>query len=364
MTRDGVPTVRATDDPRLMPQLRQELIDFAKHNGVWERSEVERSMEEVAGFGSTREVAEDGNVIITGPRGWSGDEIGQQITLASERARKGMEWYRQVCEDAQLVYVTADLVDVVMQAAAAVPDDLTLTLEDLPAPSGLVVLEKPIYGTDAGTERPGEPVRTDAIMWGTAKLPPADIDWMMPDIAYSVDSLTIGSIRWVAPDHDDILATSWPADALPLWAPMGRSDWPYNTPVQYRHRHDIPDVSLASMVEDRQFMAALFAVLNQRRLIEQTTLTPSRQQRRQAARKGNRHPDVVVVHLRRQEYTPTEGHDDGRTISVRFPVRPHFRRQPYGPGRKLRRIVLVPGHWKGPDGAPVKHAERVWSLDR
>ena len=54
----------------------------------------------------------------------------------------------------------------------------------------------------------------------------------------------------------------------------------------------------------------------------------------------------------------------GRKLNVRFPVKAHYRRQPYGKGRQLRRLVLVPAHWRGPDGAPVSKVERVWELDR
>jgi hypothetical protein len=365
-----VPTARAVGDPRRMPELRQQLIDFGRPGGVWEQTEVERAMTEITGFGATATTDEQGRRVIAGPRGWSADELTVQLDMAQRRGTRSMDWYRAVCEEGQLIYVTADLIDVVEQAAAATPDDLTLTLDDLPAPSGLVVLARPIFGTDAGPERPGESIRVDGLMWGTAKLPPADLDWLNPGVVFTEDALSVGSLRWVEADHGDQLAavmshgTEMTRTHLPAWMPMGRSDWPYGTPIPYRHRHDIPDPSLSSMVEDRRFMAALFAVLNQRRLVATEVVAPSRQVRRQAERKGRRHPDVVVVHLRRNEYS-TEPIGEGRTVGVRFPVRPFYRRQPVGPRAEGRRkIVLVPGHWRGPEGAPVVHAERVWSLDR
>lgn len=363
----GVPNVRATGDPRLLPVLRQQLLDFAERGGVWERSEVERAINEIAGPDATSTTDSHGNRIIAGSRGWGPDELTVQMNLATMRGRNSMSWYRAACEAGQLVYVTADLVDVVEQAAASVPDELTITLDDLPAPYGVVVLERPIYGTDAGPERPGQPVRVDGVIWGTAKLPPSDMDWLDPDIRYTQDSLSVGALRWVEADHGDVLAETWPANSLPIWVPMGRSDWPYGQPVPVEHRPGLSDAALTSMVEDRRFIAALFAVLNQRRLVETTTVTAavSRQQRRQAERKGRSYPDVVVVHLRRTEYQPVESNDGRRHVGVRFPVRPFFRRQPYGPRVEGRhKLVLVAGHWRGPEGAPVKHVERVWSLDR
>jgi len=281
-----------------------------------------------------------------------------------------MDWYRAVCEEGQLIYVTADLIDVVEQAAAATPDDLTLTLDDLPAPSGLVVLARPIFGTDAGPERPGESIRVDGLMWGTAKLPPADLDWLNPGVVFTEDALSVGSLRWVEADHGDQLAavmshgTEMTRTHLPAWMPMGRSDWPINTVVGHKHRTDIPDTALASMVEDRRFIAALFAVLNQRRLVDVQTWEPrSKSAIRRAVSKGYR-GTVRIVHLRRNEYTGGP-QGEGRKLGVRFPVRPFYRRQPVGPRSEgRRRLVLVAGHWRGPDGAPVVHAERVWSLDR
>ena len=44
-------------------------------------------------------------------------------------------------------------------------------------------------------------------------------------------------------------------------------------------------------------------------------------------------------------------------------VRPHLRRQPYGPGRSLRRLQLIDGHVRRADlGDPVRR-DRVWRVD-
>ena len=46
----------------------------------------------------------------------------------------------------------------------------------------------------------------------------------------------------------------------------------------------------------------------------------------------------------------------------RWVVRGHWRNQPWGPGRELRRPVYILPHIKGPDGAPLIGGERVTTV--
>lgn len=360
---------RAVDDPRSLVALRSELIACAsEHEGVWFQTEHERVLREAVGFGSST-FDERGNLVISGPKGYGGDELVGLAQAELKRAHQQVDLYRQHLTHGQLVYVTPDLVDVVTEAADAAPDDLTLEPGDLPAPSGLVVFGKPVWGTDAGPETPGQPVRVDAILWGNALLPAFNADWNDPKVAYTVPAMSIGALRLIDRDQDDRLAAEWNgairSSVLPVWVPLGRSDWPYTRPLAEQHRTDLPDTAHASMVEDRRLMAALFATLNQRRLVDVETLEPTKAQVKKARK--YRRPElrpVIVVHLRRTEHRPVES-VEGRRVGVRFPVRPFYRRQPVGPrGEGRRKIVLVPGHWRGPVDGPVVHAERVWSLDR
>jgi hypothetical protein len=41
-----------------------------------------------------------------------------------------------------------------------------------------------------------------------------------------------------------------------------------------------------------------------------------------------------------------------RVYKTRWVVRGHWRNQPYGPERALRRLTWIEPHWKGPEGAP------------
>jgi hypothetical protein len=38
-------------------------------------------------------------------------------------------------------------------------------------------------------------------------------------------------------------------------------------------------------------------------------------------------------------------------LDHQVPVRQHVRRQPYGPNRSLRKVITIPGHFRGPKAA-------------
>ena len=70
-------------------------------------------------------------------------------------------------------------------------------------------------------------------------------------------------------------------------------------------------------------------------------------------------------HLRKTEYRALGVEEGtGEKLRWRTPVRKHFKRQPYGPGRKLRKIIVIMPYWRGPEDAPVRHVERIWQVDR
>lgn len=367
---------RAVDDPRELPELRQRLIELAVEGGAWEGTEIERSMLDACGPGATRRV-EGQNVVLQGPRGYGPDEISLMSELALSRGKKSCDWYRRGLPETQLIHVHPELVDLVEQTAPLMPDDLTIEAPDAPAPWGLVVLGRPIYGLDSSAQTPGRRIRIDGFMWGMTNLPPKETDWMLAT-EFTEPAWSVASFRFLEPgqpkpdmeEHgltDEIETFGAQLDRR-LWLPLGRSDWPHGSRLDEPHRPDIPTDSPTweSMMEDRRLIAALWGILNQRRLVVRTQVSFNRQQLRQLERRNVRRESarVEVVHLRRSEYVTTgETALHGR-LTVRFPVRPHPRRQPYGPGRTLTKLIIVPGHWKGPLDAPIVHTERVWELDR
>lgn len=358
---------RAVDNPRAMPELRAALIDMAKPDSIWVQAEIEKLTTSIAGPGA---VEHQGNAVrVQSPPDLGPIETMRRIDMAIQQANNTVRWYHERLPDAQLIHVTPEMTDFICAAAEHVPHNMALTLADAPAPAGLVVFARPVLGTDAGPERTGEQVRVDGVFWASVTLPARDIPWYDEQSTnLLIHGVSIASFRMIAPEHEDVIAQAFHI-AEPMWVPLGRSDWPWGDEMGDKPSLHLPhesDLQWESMQEDRRLLAALWATLNQKRLISTEEVRPGPNTRKRLERRGhgNRDETVQIVHLRRTEYQTVERTDHGRHVGVRFVVRPHYRRQPYGPGRSLRRIVLVPAHWRGPDDAPVSHAERVWEVDR
>lgn len=72
---------------------------------------------------------------------------------------------------------------------------------------------------------------------------------------------------------------------------------------------------------------------------------------------------VTLIDLRPLAERATSNTDaSGRVYTHRWIVRGHWRQQPYGPGRTLRRPTWLASYIKGPAGAPllIKDTVRVW----
>ena len=363
---------RAVDDPRALPELRAALLELATPDGAWHAAETQKLVMDIVGPVNDRTVFIDGRgaLNVVGPQGYAPEELMQRIAIATQQADNTLRWYREQLPISQLIHISPEMTDFIVAAAEAVPLDMKLTLQDAPAPAGLVVFGKPVYGTDAGPERPGQTVRVDAVCWGQAMLPQRDVPWWDERSAdLRIPSATIAMFRMIDPAHDDELAVNYGTDRV-MWIPLGRTDWPWGDELNECPSMFLPNANpgqWASMMEDRRLLAALWATLNQKRLVDTWDVFPDKYARKRLERRGHpaRDERVTIVHLRRSEYRgfdKTEG--TGRHVSVRFMVKPFYRRQPYGPNRSLRRIVLIPAHWRGPEGAPVKHAERIWELDK
>jgi len=109
-------------------------------------------------------------------------------------------------------------------------------------------------------------------------------------------------------------------------------------------------------------VAASWLLMQQPQLADRSTRPAKGPDRAAARRLGMPDPQVSIVDLRRQ-YRPDDreetGEDRGRRYKHRWVVSGHWRNQPYGPGRSLRRKQWIPAHVRGPDGAPLLATEKV-----
>jgi hypothetical protein len=237
------------------------------------------------------------------------------------------EFDRTILPGATLWWVSADVVELVQEAAGSLPDDFAFDWSLVPDSEVLCVLEAPLMGTDS---REGGPINIRVLVWGEGRLP---------------NLMEAMGVSMYGGDDDGI-----------LW-PLGRTDWvPGYTVVEPTHDDLAPHLSetqQASMAEDRRFLATLFLLAGQPNVTSAEPAPLGRAARKRSQRAGVG-ADVRVVdllHRPRHHRDPATG---GHHVAVRYVVRGHWRNQAWGPGRALRRPVWIHTHIRGPDGAPMK----------
>lgn len=318
---------------------------------------------------------------------------------------------RQVLHHATLWWVAEPMVDLLLAAAAGVPEDTTMA--DLPPmpTNGLVMFAKPWLGID-GT-RAGYSVQVDALAWGMVSVPAQEgpgrrlamaistyrrVDFGMgltpdeltmvaatgamdhatpvpvpntPEARYAADvvaNATVGKPDDYAhastydhhPEYGTFVGQQGRAVSVvgTTWVPLGRSDWPVTDTVGTPPWGTESDTEAASMVEDRKVVAAMWHLLHQEGIAQQTVHAPERQAARRTQRAGvaKELASVRVVTLRRlhrTESAPTDDHAH-REWSHRWLVAGHWRWARVGVGRTERRLTFVRPHVKGPEDRPLR----------
>lgn len=292
-------------------------------------------------------------------------------TVRSERSsgpftRTRDNWERETLTDAHLLWVSDDLTAVTADVRQTAPADATLLREDVPWPSGMVVFQTPMTGTQAVGDEAGEPMTVNAVTWGPIMLRPLPEHGIPPRAGIGISSYSLLDMS------AGLLATSAMVKAAPgdtimltgkVWLTLGRSDWCWGDRVD-DHLPIATEQQRVSFEEDRRLLFTLWRLMEQTEIVESHEVSRSKKATRKA-RPGRRDQPVTVLHLRRTRSDAGQPVDSsGRRIMVRHMVRPHWVWQPYGPGRSLRKRILRAGHWRGPEDGPVRVTERVWSLDR
>lgn len=285
---------------------------------------------------------------------------------------------------AALYYVEPNMVDLLATVAPGCPDDVRPTDLVWPADDGLVALAKPVHGTASDT---GAPVEVWAFTWSRTRLRSNLVGGqgeqeLEAHYGRWVPCLSVGSYRLVDFDagltEDEMVQV---ADLLvagtmgsrpnqpvslhgKLWTPMGRSDWPLDDHLADPVTWALDAAMATSIIEDRRMVTALFTCLAQQGLASQVAQQGARAEVRRLRRSGIAAAEpakVTIVTLRQPRKLPhAEPAPPGATLRThRWLVREHPRWQPCGPGRKERRLTIVPAHIKGPPGAPLVIKTRV-----
>lgn len=118
-----------------------------------------------------------------------------------------------------------------------------------------------------------------------------------------------------------------------------------------------------------RWMLAVWVMAGQ--VLPQLIISPPRAMKRRAGRLVQGAPptwgDIHVVTLRRAHESADvddDGDHDGPVWGHQWVVRGHWRWQPHGEGRALRKLIWIGPHIKGPEGAPLIEVEQIAKLVR
>ncbi|PBC71596.1 hypothetical protein BX265_6206 [Streptomyces sp. TLI_235] len=242
---------------------------------------------------------------------------------------------------ADLYWVAPDMAALAVSAGTQLAAARWATA-DRPSPAGLIVFDGGIGNFPLG---PGAHAPIEALTWGPDSGELSIGVWLTRT---TLDQRIRQSGRFAG------LVTDQVAPLVPI---LARSIPAGPDPVPFADTD--PDLPLLAV----QTLAAAWLLMQQPTLTERRTEHPDKATARAYGRRQQAAPYVTLVDLRRA-YVPDQrdetGTDSaGRHYRHRWVVQGHWRDQPHGPERALRRKQWIPAHVKGPDGAPLLATERV-----
>jgi len=251
---------------------------------------------------------------------------------------------------AELYWVAAPMAALAVHAGAQL-DQIDAAPDTRPSGCGLIVYQDGVgdlplprgWGVRADGGRPMrlpiDSVPVTALTWGPYE--GHVLVWALVDRALLADVLDERGMELDRSSTPPLVPMV--ADAIPVSAgePLGDTR--------------IPQPVIRALV-------ASWHMMQQPLLTDRSTVRPDKKVRGVTTRLGMPDPQVTLVDLRRQ-YVPDDrgetGVEGGRRYRYRWVVSGHWRSQPYGPGRTLRRKRWIPAYVKGPAGAPLLVRERV-----
>ncbi len=250
------------------------------------------------------------------------------------------EWVRQLADDAGLIWVDADTTRKIAQLVDEVPEPMDIMSLRLPGNHGLVVLAEPIYLWKQ------EVVEVAVAALGWSILRTREGNYMLSvepwfenhseDFKQFHGLVAPGPGGWIEGLGPRIIdGVGWDEDPEML------------APVKWL-------VALAA------YCAGNVVVTDEH--------APDRPTRKSLKRVGMTDAKVSVVKMRRPEPIESERSEPtGKKIGEgkRWVVRGHWRQQPCGPGRSMRRDTYITDYVKGdPDAPLVQGVQKLWKVDR
>jgi hypothetical protein len=265
----------------------------------------------------------------------------------AEGAAAHVIWMRNTLQNAELYWVSPDMVKMLQAVALGMPD-----VHPRPTvPRALVVFAMPMLGHDA---RSGAPIHAAAYLWG-------------PVTVLDMDCVEIEALGWRdyinPPDLTPAQQEQWRALIPTRLVATGGSEWPEGCLTSdFSTLAADGAVMTSSMLEDRRVMAAFWQLCEQRVTVE-TQDPGDRHVRRRAERAGMKLNPVRVITLRKAS-RPVEPEGTVIDWTHRWVVGGHWRQQPWGPRRELRRAQWIQPFVKGPADKPLVVRETVRALRR
>lgn len=264
------------------------------------------------------------------------------------------------------IKVEPNMVDLVTWVAEDFADTEVIDMGLAPGPFGLVFLEKPL------------------VLAGPGDLP-VHIDWMLWGQSYGERTRAMATCGFNDAGRPDPLAKPW----MDQVRKHGYGIHPYNftyvgamadgqrvgpidhgptmaRPVVFDELddHGVPTGSMSfetwTCWNTNRWLYALWVVMNQE-IADINEEHADRATKRRMARM-RLPPAISVIKLRRPA-NPHRQHEEGHVEWQHcWYVRPHPRWQAYGPGRSERKLIWIPGHWKGDLDKPISQSTKVYRV--
>lgn len=249
------------------------------------------------------------------------------------------------------LYVTSDMMHVLMQAAADLPDDATFDEHTLITPCGFCLFEEPIMGIDGR----GKTMCFNGIAW---KKTVGQVDIEGEEDPRPAEPVLI--LYFLVDPHDsrDDYNAAFPDEMKR----MGLGNPPLTLQHMYPTRFgetapEKADVPGTYMVTETCRLFIAMQLLAQQRMGEPIQLRPNRAVRKRAAKwhEGDRY--ITLITLRRKSVKKDDAEPQKVDWSHRWLVQGHWRKQWY-PKTKTHDYVYIFGYVKGPEDKPLVVRER------